>query len=108
VAIRRGDFALGGVAATLTLDERGRVGAARIVCFGVGPKPARARAAEASLVGATPSPQAFAEAGRLAAAGVNPAADIHASAAYRKRLAGVLTARALTASLASIAASSAA
>ena len=42
VAIRRGDFALGGVAATLTLDERGRVGAARIVCFGVGPRPARA------------------------------------------------------------------
>ena len=108
VAIRRGDFALGGVAATLTLDERGRVGAARIVCFGVGPRPARAHAAEASLAGATPSPPAFAEAGRLAAAGVDPAADIHASAAYRKRLAGVLTARALTASLAAIAAASAA
>src|SRR5437773_1595860 len=43
VAIRRGDFALGGVAATLTLDAAGRVAAARIVCFGVGPRPLRAR-----------------------------------------------------------------
>ena len=36
VAIRRGDFALGGVAATLTLDAQGRVADARVVCFGVG------------------------------------------------------------------------
>src|SRR5207302_1629699 len=33
VAIRTGDFALGGVAATLTLDEENRIERARIVCF---------------------------------------------------------------------------
>jgi len=100
VAIRRGDFALGGVAATLTLDAAGCVAAARIVCFGVGPRPLRARDAERSLSGASPSDSVFVEAGRLASAAVDPSADIHASAAYQRRLAGVLTTRALSASLA--------
>jgi carbon-monoxide dehydrogenase medium subunit len=101
VAKRHGDFALGGVAATLTLDAQGHVAGARIVCFGVGPRPMRVADAERSLVGGAPSAAAFAEAGRLAAAGVDPSDDIHASAAYRRRLTGVLTARALTAALAS-------
>jgi carbon-monoxide dehydrogenase medium subunit len=57
--------------------------------------------AERSLVGGAPTPTAFAEAGRLASAAVDPADDIHASAAYRTRLAGVLTMRALTDALAS-------
>jgi len=103
VAIRRGDFALGGVAATLTLDAQGRVAGARIACFGVGPCPVRALNAERSLTGGAPTAAAFAEAGRLASAAVDPSDDIHATAAYRKRLAGVLTTRALSASLASIA-----
>jgi aerobic carbon-monoxide dehydrogenase medium subunit len=102
VAKRHGDFALGGVAVRLTLDAQGRVGAARIVCFGVGSRPVRATDAERALVGGAPSPTAFDQAGRLAAAAVDPSDDIHASAAYRKRLAGVLTARALTAALTSI------
>jgi carbon-monoxide dehydrogenase medium subunit len=103
VAKRHGDFALGGVAATLTLDAQGRVAGARLVCFGVGPRPVRVSDAERSLVGGAPSAAPFAEAGRLAAAGVDPSDDIHASGAYRKRLAGVLTARALAGALTSIA-----
>jgi carbon-monoxide dehydrogenase medium subunit len=103
VAIRRGDFALGGVAATLTLDDSERVAAARIVCFGVGSRPLRALDAERALVGGAPSASAFAEAGRLASAAVHPEDDIHASRAYRRRLTGVLATRALAAALASIA-----
>ena len=99
VAIRRGDFALGGAVALLGLDALGKVAAARIVCFGVGPRPLRVPAAEASLVGGAPSAAAFAEAGRLASAAADPYEDIHASAGYRKRLAGVLTARALAGAL---------
>jgi len=95
VAIRRSDFALGGVAATITLDAAGRVDDARIVCFGVGPRPTRAREAERSLIGGAPSASAFAEAGRLTSGAVDPEDDIHASRAYRMRLAGVLTMRAL-------------
>jgi carbon-monoxide dehydrogenase medium subunit len=107
VAKRPGDFALGGVAATLSLDAQGRIAGARIVCFGVGPVPVRVTAAERALASGAPSASAFTEAGRLATAGVAPADDIHASAAYRKRLAGVLTTRALTDALASAAPSAA-
>jgi aerobic carbon-monoxide dehydrogenase medium subunit len=101
VAKRHGDFALGGVAATLTLDAQGRVARARLVGFGVGPVPMRLADAERSLVGGAPTPTAFAEAGRLASAAVDPADDIHASAAYRARLTGVLATRALTDALVS-------
>ena len=100
VARRHGDFALGGVAATLTLDARGRVDRARLVGFGVGPGPVRLLDAERVLAGNAPTPAVVAEAGRLASAAVDPGDDIHASAAYRRRLAGVLTTRALTDALA--------
>src|SRR5260370_39384757 len=97
VAMRLGDFALGGVATTLTLGKDGRVSRARIVCFGVGERPLRQTEAEQSLVGATAGDAAFAEAGRIVTMRVDPSDDIHASASYRKRLAGVLTRRALAA-----------
>jgi len=100
VAKRHGDFALGGVVATLTLDGQGRIARARIVGFGVAPVPVRLLDAERALAGGAPTPAAFADAGRLAAAAVEPPDDIHASAAYRKRLAGVLTTRALADALA--------
>jgi aerobic carbon-monoxide dehydrogenase medium subunit len=103
VAIRRGDFALGGVATTLTLGADGQVTRARIVCFGVGERPVRQREAEQSLFGKLPSQAARAEAGQIVAERVEPWDDIHASAAYRKRLAGLLTERALAASLQEIA-----
>ncbi len=41
-----------------------------------------------------------AAAGRLAADRVSPSGDIHATASYRRHLAGVLTERALTAAIA--------
>jgi carbon-monoxide dehydrogenase medium subunit len=97
VAMRLGDFALGGVATTLSLGRAGTIARARIVCFGVGERPSRQTEAEQSLVGARPAADAFAEAGRIVAARVEPTGDIHASASYRKRLAGILTHRALAA-----------
>jgi aerobic carbon-monoxide dehydrogenase medium subunit len=97
VAMRLGDFALGGVATTLTLGRDGHVSRARIVCFGVGERPLRQTEAEQSLEGAVAGHEAFAEAGRIVSTRVTPTDDIHASASYRKRLAGILTRRALTA-----------
>jgi carbon-monoxide dehydrogenase medium subunit len=98
VAMRRGDFALGGVATTLSLDVEGRISGATIVPFGVGDRPVRQGQAEASLVGSLPGEDAFAQAGRIVAERVEPWDDIHATAAYRKRLADLLTRRALAAS----------
>jgi carbon-monoxide dehydrogenase medium subunit len=102
VAMRLGDFALGGVATTLTIGPDGRIVRARIACFGVGERPLRQTEAEQSLAGATAADTAFEEAGRIVTARVDPSDDIHASASYRKRLAGILTRRALAAAHTSI------
>jgi CO/xanthine dehydrogenase FAD-binding subunit len=98
VAVRLGDFALGGVASVLSLDDVGDISGASIVPFGVGERPVRVREAEQVLLGSRPGEAAFAEAGTIVSQRVEPWGDIHASAAYRKRLAGHLTQRALAAS----------
>lgn len=95
LARRHGDFALVGVACTLTPAADGTIAAARLALTGVGGTPVRARAAEQFLTGKAPVAETWAEAGRLAAAATRPEADIHATAEYRRHLAGVLTARAL-------------
>ncbi|HYF94376.1 MAG TPA: xanthine dehydrogenase family protein subunit M [Symbiobacteriaceae bacterium] len=101
LARRSGDFALAGVACTLTLDEnRDVIESVRLGLTGVGMTPVRAIAAEALLAGQLPLPEWFAAAGEAVAAGVQPDADIHASAEYRRELARVLTERALRRALA--------
>jgi CO/xanthine dehydrogenase FAD-binding subunit len=96
ISRRHGDFAITGVALTVTLDRSGRCAAARVVLFGVGPTPVRARAAEEVLVGAQPGDTVFAEAGRKASeTATEPISDVHASADYRRHLAGILTRRGL-------------
>lgn len=102
-ARRLGDFALAGAAAMLTMRE-GVCEKARLTIVGMGDGPVRARDAEAVLTGRAlsrkQSKDAFAEAAAKAAAAVVPVDDVHASAAYRRHLAGVLTTRALTMALA--------
>jgi carbon-monoxide dehydrogenase medium subunit len=91
---RSGDFAIVGVAATLTLGPDGRVAAGRLAFCGAGPTPVDASAG-LGVVGEAPNEALWHEAGRRAAGGLEPASDIHGSAEYRKHLAGVLAARAL-------------
>jgi carbon-monoxide dehydrogenase medium subunit len=94
---RHGDFALAGVAVTLTLANEGAIADARIALFGVGATALRANDAEAMLRGQRSGEQLFAEASAAAAASIEEAlSDIHASAEYRRDLARVLTRRALT------------
>jgi aerobic carbon-monoxide dehydrogenase medium subunit len=97
VSRRQGDYAMVGVAATVTLDEQGRCNDARIVLLSVGEGPTQARAAMALLHGETPSPALIAAAAETCATqDIDPTADIHASVAFRRHLAKVLTKRALT------------
>jgi carbon-monoxide dehydrogenase medium subunit len=96
VARRHGDFALVGVAATLALGADGRIADSRIALMGVADVPHRARAAEAELVGAEPTAEAFAAAAQTATADLTPGSDIHGSAAYRRHLAAVTVRRTLT------------
>src|SRR5437867_2063801 len=95
VSRRHGDFALVGVATTLTLDDRGVCTACSVALTGVGPTPVLARDAARALVGGPPSPQAIEEVGRRVSQGLRPDSDLHASSEYRKDVAGVLTRRAL-------------
>jgi CO/xanthine dehydrogenase FAD-binding subunit len=92
-ARRHGDFALVGVAVSLTLAAE-RITRARIVLTGVGGTPVRAREAEMLLLGATAAERAAAAADAARSA-IDPEADLHASKIYRSRLAGHLTERAI-------------
>jgi carbon-monoxide dehydrogenase medium subunit len=99
VARRHGDYAVCGVGTLVTLDEGLRVVRARAALISVGPVPVPVELTDA-VGGQAGDAADWAAAGRLAAAAVDPEDDIHASAAYRRHLAGVLTARAARAAAA--------
>ncbi|MEM7117212.1 MAG: xanthine dehydrogenase family protein subunit M [Chloroflexota bacterium] len=96
MARRHGDYALAGVAVIVTLDASGMCEAARIVCLNVGEVPMVAHQAASTLVGERPSADVIQAAAETAAAHeIDPAGDVHASAAYKRHLIKVLTRRAL-------------
>ena len=95
VARRHGDYALVGAAATVTLDSDAAVADCRLVFFAVGDGPVIASAATDMLRGQRPSAALIAAAARAAEAELDPASDIHATAAYRRQLAQVLARRTL-------------
>jgi carbon-monoxide dehydrogenase medium subunit len=96
VARRSGDFALAAVAATLTVSA-GVIAQARIALTGVGRTALRAAEAEALLVGHALEPGLTGRVIDAVRAVVNPDTDLHASAEYRRHLAGVLAGRAVAA-----------
>ncbi len=96
VARRRGDFALAAVAATLTIAG-GAIVEARIALTGVGRTAMRAASAESLLVGAALTPELSGQVVEAVRAAIEPETDLHASADYRRHLAGVLASRALAA-----------
>jgi CO/xanthine dehydrogenase FAD-binding subunit len=93
-ARRFGDFAVVGVAALLVL-ENDRIADARIALSGVVDKPWRERAVEEKLIDQKAAPELFISVAHDVADAIDPGSDIHASAAYRRSLAEVLTRRAL-------------
>jgi carbon-monoxide dehydrogenase medium subunit len=100
VARRHGDFALAGVATTVTLSDRGAVSSARIALFSVHERAILAGAAARVLVGEQPTSEAVDAAADAAAThDADPASDIHASSAYRRHLTRVLVRRALVRAL---------
>jgi carbon-monoxide dehydrogenase medium subunit len=97
VSRRHGDFALAGAAAAVSLDERGAAADVRLALAGVGAAPVDASSDAAQLTGTEPTIPAFDEVARQVAGTCRPPSDVHASAAYRRRLVRVLVRRALTA-----------
>jgi CO/xanthine dehydrogenase FAD-binding subunit len=99
LARRHGDFALVGIAAVIT-RAGARCTMARLATAGTGPVPLRLRAAEEILERDGLGDAAIEAAARRATELVNPDADLHASADYRRHLTGVLTGRAIKRALA--------
>jgi carbon-monoxide dehydrogenase medium subunit len=89
-----GDFAVAAIAVVLQLRDD-QIGAARIALTNVGPTPLRARAAEATLVGAKADDAAIDAAAARAADGIEPWSDLRGSADYKRHLVRGLTGRAI-------------
>jgi aerobic carbon-monoxide dehydrogenase medium subunit len=95
VSRRRGDYALCGVAEVVALAGDGTIAGARAAYLSVGPAPLVLDLTEA-VAGEPADPgTTYAAARQLASRLVDPDSDIHATAGYRRQLAGVLTERAL-------------
>lgn len=95
--LRKGQaLALVNVAASLWVDKKKNTfSEPRIALGAVAPVVMRATQAEAYLEGRAVTPEAMAEAGRIAAGEARPISDFRASAGYRRDLIAVLTKRAL-------------
>ena len=91
-----GDYAVAAVAVQLELAGAGagtKIKAIRIGLTNVSPIPARAKAAEAALVGQQPTDAILEAAGQAAAAECNPSADLRGQVDYKRDLVRVLVKR---------------
>ena len=96
IARRHGDYAQVGVAALVTLGDGGICRDAKLVYLSVGETPTNAPRAAELLRGEILDEKTIESAADLAAAEeIDPAGDIHATVAYKRHLARVLTRRAL-------------
>jgi CO/xanthine dehydrogenase FAD-binding subunit len=93
-ARRYGDFALGGAASLIWLDERGMCRRASLTLLGA-EKPWCSPQTEQVLIGSPPDEQSLAAAAHAAVQGFEPSGDIHGSAEYRTALAEAMAMRAL-------------
>src|SRR5262249_52391120 len=95
IARRRGDFALAGVAAVVTLDEQRRCAAGRLALCGGGEMPVDASDVAACLIGQPCNDKTIAEVAAAVREAISPSGNVHASPAYQRHIAGVLVGRAL-------------
>ena len=93
ISARRSDFAFVAAAAQVALDEEGRCLDAALGVGGVGDRPLPLDVS--SLVGTELDAASIAEAVNAASDNLEAMSDLHASAAYRRRVARVLCIRAL-------------
>src|SRR5262245_7572919 len=94
-ARRRGDFAMAAAALFYDQDAEGRAANAHVGIIGVGDRPRRLPEVEAVLNGGVIDEATIARAAEVTSATVDAQEDIHASAAYRRSLAGTMVERAL-------------
>jgi len=94
-ARRRGDFAMAAAAVFYDRDSRGRAINAHVGVMGVADRPLRLATVEALVNGQTVDAATIAKAEAATVAAIDPPEDIHATAAYRRALAGTMVERGL-------------
>jgi carbon-monoxide dehydrogenase medium subunit len=92
---RRGDFAMAAAAVFYDQDAGGKATNAHVGIIGVGDRPRRLAAVEAVINGQSVNEAVMTRAAEVTSANVDAQEDIHASAAYRRSLAGTMVERAL-------------
>ena len=95
IARRRGDFALAGVAATVTLDEERHCTDVRLALCGVGETPVDASHAASPLIGRHCTGDAIDAVASEVGTTIAPSGNVHASPDYQRHIAVVLTRRVL-------------
>ena len=90
---RHGDFAIAGVGAMVRLDAAGKASEVRLAACGIAACPVRLTEAENRLVGTALADADLRAAGQAATAAVTAPDDMHASAAYRRRVTAALVQR---------------
>ncbi len=95
IARRRGDFAIAGVAAMVTLGSEDQCTNVRLVFCGVGETPVDASSAADCLIGRALTEKAIRDVAASVQRMIDPAGSVHATADYQRHVAGVLTERAL-------------
>jgi CO/xanthine dehydrogenase FAD-binding subunit len=95
ISRRHGDFAMVAAAAQIAVDEEGRCTRATFGVGGAAPMPVAFPELAQSLIGHRLDKQNARAVAHEAAATLEPDSDVHASAAYRRHLAGVLVSRVL-------------
>ena len=94
-ARRRGDFAMAAAALFYDQDANGRATNAHVGVIGLGDRPRRIPEVEAAINGQIVDEVLMERAAEITSANVEAQADIHASAEYRRSLAGTMVERAL-------------
>jgi CO/xanthine dehydrogenase FAD-binding subunit len=95
VARRRGDFAIVGVAAMITLGQRVECANVRLAFCGVGETPIDASSAAGILRGRALTEEAARDVAASVQTMIEPSGSVHATADYQRHIAGVLAERAL-------------
>jgi carbon-monoxide dehydrogenase medium subunit len=90
---RHGDFAIVGVGAVVRLDAAGKATEVRLAACGIAARPVPLTAAENLLVGSVLAASDLGAAAAAAAQAVTAPDDMHATAAYRRRVTATLVRR---------------
>src|SRR5205085_5028439 len=95
VARRRGDFALAGIAAVVTLDEARRCSNVRLALCGVGETAIDVSRVASALIGQPCTTEAIETVAAGVRDAITPSGNVHATPDYQRHIAGVLAMRAI-------------